>query len=127
MTHNELCERAARWLQNTQKCRLVLREVVYYVVEIPDAIGWRWGSSILVECKTSRTDFAVDARKPFRHANAGMGEKRYFMTEPGLVRPEELPIGWGLLEVHEKAAGTNVLPKRVDAHDPRAPHGERAG
>jgi hypothetical protein len=99
--HDELCGRAARWLKNTRKCRLVLREVVSCARETPDAIGWRWGSSTLVECKTSRADFRRDQKK-VGHASPdwGMGEYRYYMTPPGLLRVDELPEGWGLLEVH---------------------------
>lgn len=104
LTHDELCEHAARWLRSTKKCRLVLREVVSYAREIPDAIGWRWGSSILVECKVSRSDFARDKKK-VGHAlpDWGMGEKRYYMTPPGLLSPDELPYGWGLLEVRDRS------------------------
>lgn len=103
MTHDELCGRAARWLRNTRQCRLVLREVVSYAMENPDVIGWRWGYSTLVECKVSRADFARDKRKAARRFESwGMGQKRYYMTPPGLIRTNELPEGWGLLEAHNK-------------------------
>jgi len=85
------------------RCRLVLREVISYAAEHPDVIGWRWGSSILVECKTSRADFARDRLKPYHQHDTGMGEKRFFLTPPGLLKAEELPDGWGLLEAHPKA------------------------
>ncbi len=29
-----------------------------------------------------------------------MGQIRYYMTPPGLLKPEEVPGAWGLLEVH---------------------------
>ena len=99
MTHDELCERAARWLRNTKKCAFVLREAVSQVSETPDAIGWRYGRSVLVECKTSLSDFMADRKKPFRHANAGMGEERFYMTSPKLLTAVMMPDGWGLLEV----------------------------
>jgi len=114
MTHDELCERAARWLRgrkpSTQECwsprvcRLVLREVVSAVDEIPDAIGW-WGSgqSILVECKASRADYLRDAHKGHRSYACAIGAQRYYMTPPGLLSPDELPDGWGLLEVHKRS------------------------
>jgi hypothetical protein len=31
-----------------------------------------------------------------------MGQFRYFMCEPGTIRPDELPERWGLLYAHEK-------------------------
>jgi len=71
--------------------------------ERPDAIGWRSSHSILIECKTSRADFRVDASKPFRRdATRGMGSLRFFMAPVGIIRATELPAGWGLLEVGER-------------------------
>jgi hypothetical protein len=105
MTHDELCERAARWLRNTRRCRLVLREVVSYAGEIPDAIGWQasTGFSIMVECKTSRGDFHRDAHKWARGSPHSIGQMRFYMTPAGLLRIHELPDGWGLLEVYKRS------------------------
>ena len=105
MTHDELCERAARWLRNTKKCRLVLQEVVSYAGEIPDAIGWQasTGFSILVECKVSRGDYLRDAKKWARGSLHSIGQMRFYMTPPGLLCVDELPEGWGLLEVHGRS------------------------
>ena len=102
MTHDELCDRAVRWLSKTRRCRIVLREVVSYAVEIPDAIGWRasTGWSYLVECKVSRADFLRDAKKYGRNPHWSIGQFRYYMTPLGLLRAGDLPDGWGLLEVH---------------------------
>ena len=102
MTHDELVQSAERWLRTTKGCGVVLSERrCGGSHEIPDAIGWKssyW--STLVECKTSRADFLRDMKKFFRReANYGMGQRRYYLTPTGLVKPEELPPGWGLLEV----------------------------
>lgn len=101
MTHAELVKRAERWLRRTCRCGVVLCEVGTF--EIPDAIGWRYGGrlSIIVECKASRADFLADKQKPFRKPGdiAAMGDERYFLTVPGIVKVEELPQGWGLLEL----------------------------
>lgn len=105
MTHAELVERAARWLTKTQRCPVVVTEIVTLSVtgESPDAIGWHHGFSHLVECKASRSDFLADRKKPFRVDPAqGMGDYRWYMTRPGLLSPDELPDGWGLLEVNQK-------------------------
>lgn len=69
--------------------------------ESPDAIGWKnHGWSILVECKVSRADFLADLKKPHRvNPDGGMGQTRYFLTPPGLLKVDELPATWGLLEV----------------------------
>lgn len=106
MTHSELCERAAKWLRNSVGCRIVLREVVSYTGDIPDAIGWKQstGWSTLVECKVSRSDFHRDKDKyRNRYPENSLGARRYYMTPPGLLRREEAPEGWGLLEAHARS------------------------
>jgi hypothetical protein len=68
---------------------------------MPDAIGWkRANHSVLVECKVARADFLADRGKPFRQKpEQGVGCERFYLTPPVLVKPEELPSGWGLLEL----------------------------
>jgi hypothetical protein len=103
MTHAELVARAEAWLRNHMRCRVVLCERSSAAGETPDAIGWRGSSySILVECKVSRSDFRADLQKPWRRYWAGMGCERYYMAPPGLLKPHEVPGGWGLLEVWPK-------------------------
>jgi len=99
MTHAQLVDLAERWLWR-QGCGVVLREFSSLgCPEIPDAIGWRTDTSILIECKVSRSDFHADARKPFRvNPEAGLGDWRFYLTPPGLLTAADLPEGWGLLE-----------------------------
>jgi len=109
MTHPELVERAGRWLKNTLNCRVVLSELVAYTGngEIPDSIGWVNGRCILVECKTSRSDFFADLKKPFRRMEPipaqALGDWRFYLTTEGLIDPEEIPDGWGLYEVRGRS------------------------
>lgn len=100
MTHADLVERAVRWLRGTMGCKLVLREMTGWGGEQADAIGWNRNTSVLVECKATRSDFLADAKKPWRQpiAGVGMGVIRYYLTPPGLVRESELPEDWGLIE-----------------------------
>ena len=102
MTHADLVKRARLWLAGSKRCRVVLTEMVCgNITEIPDAIGWGPRGSILVECKASRADFRADAKKWFRlRPEYGLGERRYFMAPAGMINPEEVEGGWGLLEVH---------------------------
>lgn len=103
MTHAELVKRAVKWLDYTQRCTIVINELTsFHTNEIPDAIGFKGGISTLIECKYSRADFFRDNKKPFRIAiEFGMGNFRYFMTPVRLIKPDELPPMWGLLEAHE--------------------------
>lgn len=87
------------------KCGVVLTEPAGGCSETPDAIGWMFcgNVSILIECKTSRSDFIADRKKWFRQKpDLGIGTYRYYMTTPGLLRLEELPSSWGLMEVSPK-------------------------
>ena len=99
MTHAQLVERAVRWLRS-YRCGVVLSEQACVSGEMPDAIGWKKAShSVLVECKISRADFLADRDKPFRlKPEKGVGSERFYLTPPNLVRIEELPVGWGLLQ-----------------------------
>lgn len=105
MNHAELVTRAERWLRNTFNCSVVLTELVSYATsgETPDAIGWVWNRSILVECKTSRQDFFTDQKKRSRrYGFVALGYWRFYLTPPGLINHDEVPSGWGLYEVHGK-------------------------
>jgi hypothetical protein len=91
---------AVRWLR-LYRCGVVLSEQACVSGEMPDAIGWKKAChSVLVESKVSRSDFLADRDKPFRQKpEMGVGCERYYLAPRGLIRTDELPAGWGLLEV----------------------------
>jgi len=99
--HRDLVRLAEGWLRNACGCGVVLRDPFWACVETgerPDAIGWRGAVSILVECKTSRADFLVDRKKPFRvRTELGMGDWRFYLCPPQIIQTEDLPLGHGLL------------------------------
>ena len=103
--HNELVARGKRWLRN-QGCRVILADPFRANVpsgEQPDVIGWRDGLSILLEAKVSRSDFMADRSKKFRVSpELGMGDWRYFLCPPDVIKPDDLPQGWSLLWAHER-------------------------
>ncbi|MGA8150027.1 MAG: hypothetical protein WB952_03700 [Terriglobales bacterium] len=103
MTHSQLVQRAVEWLR-AYRCGVVLSEQACASGEMPDAIGWKRAChSVLVECKISRGDFLADREKPFRQkSHRGMGCERFYLTPPGLLRREDLPPGWGLLEYRNR-------------------------
>jgi hypothetical protein len=128
MTHAELCALAVRWLKRPYSasghgCQVAVSECKSgWTGEIPDAIGFRTGSdttsgSIVVEVKVSRADFLADKAKPHRAEGLGLGTWRYYMAPEGLLRVEDLPTRWGLLEVNARGhvkpiAGPVVHAKR---------------
>ena len=117
--HAALVERAARWLRNSCvvacdrypirldrfSCGVVLTECPGGNGEIPDAIGFAYGAriSVMIECKVSRSDFFADINKKFHRtgnrAKYGLGRYRYFMSPQGVLRFDDMPERFGLLEV----------------------------
>ncbi len=104
MTHDQLVTAAFSWLVRYHRCPVVAAELVTGAGETPDVIGWTsGGATILIECKASRADFTRDKHKYFRRTpQAGMGRTRYFCAPAGLLKPEEMPPGWGLVQVGVK-------------------------
>lgn len=107
--HNDLCLIAVKWLkrpasQNGHGCHIAISEPRTYG-ECPDAIGFRHGDheggSVVVEVKMSRADFLADFKKPHREGG-GMGLWRYYMCPVDLIKPDEVPLGWGLLYVNTR-------------------------
>jgi hypothetical protein len=118
-THAELCAIAVKWLKrpnsnNGHGCHVAVSEVRSgWTGEIPDAIGFRQSGyapsdgSVVVEVKVSRSDFLADRKKPHR-IEGGLGNWRYFMCPEGMIQPDELPEGWGLLWINKRG---HVKPK----------------
>lgn len=117
--HKELCALARKWLTRPRNqynlpksgaaCSFAIHEVSSgYGSEIADAFGLRTNygdrlETVLVEVKVSRSDFFADQRKAFRISpETGMGNYRYYMAPEGLIRVEELPDKWGLIEVNSR-------------------------
>lgn len=103
MTHAHLVKLAETWLR-TRRCRIVLSEQTAESGEVPDVIGWKADChSIVVECKVSRADFFADRKKLVRlKPELGMGCERYYLAPQRMIGREELPAGWGLLEVRDR-------------------------
>jgi hypothetical protein len=112
MTHDDLRMKAISILRRSNavarkggwkhqlgfSCGVILSEISSAANDNPDAIGWSYGRSVMIECKMSRADFFADSKKPQRLTGTGAGERRYFMTPKGLLKPAELPENWGLIE-----------------------------
>lgn len=112
LSHKGLCDIAVKWLKRAHSaggpgCMVAVSEVAGgWTGEIPDAIGfslshWETGATV-IEVKVTRSDFLGDRKKPHRQPGAGMGAWRYYMAPEGLIRVDELPPGWGLIEVNTR-------------------------
>jgi hypothetical protein len=120
--HAELVSLAVAWLRKKYRCGVILSEQYCATGEIPDAIGWKGQCrSVVIECKVSRADFLADAHKPFRLCpDEALGCERFYLAPAGLIKQEELPPYWGLLEaVRKEVRVTKKTPRR----DLRGPAG----
>lgn len=103
--HNDLCLKAVKFLKNNGFAVSFddRFQAATGTGELPDAIGFRNGVSVVIEVKVSRSDFLADKKKHFRkESESGMGDWRFFLCPPELIKPDELPEGWGLLYAHNK-------------------------
>ena len=130
MTHDELIDEVSKWLNKypvfhnfnnmndvhpiRSKCSFVVCEVVTVNCHgTPDIIGWDETRSVLVECKTSRSDFRAEKKKHVRRKDMeslGIGGLRYYATPKGLLKLEEIPENWGLIEVDETISIKKLIP-----------------
>jgi hypothetical protein len=120
--HSLLVAKAVQWLRSYYKCGVILSEQYCATGEVPDVIGWKgFCRSVLVECKVSRADFVADAAKSFRqHPEEGMGCERFYLAPAGVVRREDLPKHWGLLELRAREIHLVAKPGRIDLRSPAA-------
>ena len=106
--HYNLCLEGAKWLKKKKNheryetpWKYIAVEIVVYGCENPDIWAFNGWSTMVVEVKTSHADFLNDKKKWFRQVgNEGgdPGNYRYYLTPKGMLKPEELPEGFGLLE-----------------------------
>jgi hypothetical protein len=101
MTHDELNDLAVRYLRTTGGFSVICKECHSNVQEIPDVYAINNRYSVVIECKTSHSDFERDGKKRFRrYPKEGLGRFRYYFCEEGVIAPSELPNKWGLIYVY---------------------------
>lgn len=100
-THTGCIELVSRYFD--KRCGVVLPDFFSHNTEIADVMAWDYRFSYMIEVKVSRSDFHADKKKYFRMwPKRGMGNFRYYACPTGLIKPEEVPDGWGLLYVNGK-------------------------
>jgi hypothetical protein len=103
ITHAELIELGMKWLITRHRCPVVISEIVTSDPEQPDVLGFHDRQSFLIECKISRSDFYADRSKSFRkNPMFGVGQRRWYMAPLGVIKKNEIPPKWGLLEVTDR-------------------------
>lgn len=112
-----MCEEAAKILhkrgfERYNDFKYVAIELVTYGREIPDVWGTNGAATAIVEVKTSRADFLRDAAKICRRNPIdGIGNFRWYYALKGIIKEEELPENWGLVEADETGKMIRVVRK----------------
>ena len=116
--HDYLVQRARNWLVAGGGCRFAFAEFsTWFTRDIPDAIGFQEnGLTVMVECKTSRSDFHADKRKASRQNGKPLAHYQYYLCEKGVIVPNDLDGlesgDWGLLWIKSsKAVSVKRYPK----------------
>ena len=146
--HYQLCQEGAKWLHRRKhdwkKCQdrechmskfchhciaydYVAVELCVYGAENTDVWGYSCGdaSSAVIEVKTSHSDFLADKKKWWRTNEAKergfqAGTRRWYLCPESVIKPEELPEGWGLLYWDGKKINHIVPPAVGDRNTTRA-------
>jgi len=115
ITHKDLVIAGKRWLQLT--CRVVCDELQTGSRETPDVIGWQGnGTCIVVECKTTRSDYIANNNKSHIRSGNSVGDFKWLLTPQDLINENELYDGWGLLEyIVSNHANGYFLRRKVSA------------
>lgn len=106
-THKDIIDIGYKWIMG--RCAFAFKDLVTVSSEIPDIIGFNSTGSFLLEAKVSRIDFLKDNKKDFRiNSWMGMGDWRFYIAPKGLIKVNELPENWGLIEVNENRKARTV-------------------
>lgn len=124
--HYKLCKLGARLLRSRKNptlpynrpCMYSTVELVCMGAELTDVWGTTGDCTVLIEVKTSHSDFIADKRKYARSKiaedlNHQIGNYRYYLCPEGVISEEELPDNWGLLvydgkKIHKVKMATKV-------------------
>ncbi len=99
-----------------QAYKYIAVELVQGSGELPDVWGFNGWDSVLVEVKTSHSDFIADQKKWARSENneRKIGNYRYYLCPAGVISAGELPDRWGLLEWDGKAISKTIPAQRFE-------------
>ena len=121
ITHKFLVEQGAKWLHKKAsnvhyRSPFVVTEFVCQGVnEYPDIFGLRPHGHVLIEVKTSRRDYKRDFKKLGRNNTLDqLGNIRFYLTPKDLIKINELPEKWGLLEWNGKKIEVIKKPEQFE-------------
>jgi len=110
--HYDLCCKAAKWLRQRKNRERMSSGWKYVTVELnvvgaesADVWAFNGEHTVMIEVKTSRNDFLRDKKKFWRQDGSEeyrCGNYRYYLAPEGIIKKEDLPENWGLLEWNGK-------------------------
>lgn len=116
MTHIDLVRIATKWARGRHNIVISERGGIG---EIPDVLAFDYSYTTLIECKASRADFLRDKKKfSRRYPEYCMGNYRIYCVPAGLLKEDDIPDDWGLLEVYPSGhikLRTNIYKHRQGA------------
>ncbi len=125
MIYNDLVKLAEEWLRESSSldtkpylnsCGAVISGSGNSATEKPYAIGFTSGISILIECKLNHSDFAVGKRKTVHLDSGDMGDYKFYLIPKGLVKTDNIPAKYGLLEVENNLISIVREPEFIGGH-----------
>ncbi|UFD98144.1 hypothetical protein [Vibrio phage BX-1] len=110
--HTALCHFMGEYAKKKMNAGLVFVEHKTMMThQIPDVLIYRQTCTIELEIKVNRADFLADQKKPHRmDPSKGVGDYRFYVAPKGMIKVEELPEHWGLLEVSGKRVYKTHVP-----------------
>jgi hypothetical protein len=109
--HSELVQLGAKWFRRNGFGVIATELRAIGCREEADVIGFRSSCSAIIEVKISRSDFIADRKKPERLLRIGLGVYRFYLVPSGLLLPQEIPSGWGLL-FEDRGKVTDIIRPR---------------
>lgn len=118
--HYQLCCEGAKYIIQPRAAEpwqtpnmLSTVELVCYGTELADVYATNRCTSTVIEVKTTHSDFINDKKKYARSEQAEkckqqLGNYRYYLCPEGVIKPDELPEGWGLLTWNGKKISKTV-------------------
>ena len=129
--HYELCKLGARLIRSRKNptlpydrpCMYSTCELVCMGAELTDVWGTTGDCTVIIEVKTSRSDFLADKRKYARSKQAEIlnhqiGNYRYYLCPKGIIAEDDLPNNWGLLEYDGKKIHRVKMATKVESSLP---------
>ncbi|WP_318493496.1 hypothetical protein [Photobacterium leiognathi] len=116
LTHDQIADFAATQLKRFGYQLAFSNLTSNSHIELPDVLGFTgFGKSIVIEVKTSISDFHADKKKKSRvNKELSIGNQRVYLTPKGLLNPQDIPYGWLLWEIHGKNKPRIVVIKGRD-------------